>query len=415
MAISLPVVLVVLDIYPLKRLPGDPRKWFSRETRQVWLEKIPYFALAAVFGAIGYVFQAKAGALGSYQVFGLASRLTQIIFAVFFYIQKTLIPFDLSPLYKLPAEFSLLNWQSLFAGSVIAAITAATIALRLRWPAGLMIWISYLAMISPVSGIVKLGVQAAADRYTYLPCLGFAMLAGAGFRACRQAAGKRFRNICTVLACSIISCLAFLTVRQVGIWRDSETLWRHALDITPDSADAHTYLGVDRDAQGKTDEAAMHYREALKNDPNYAQAHNNLGFILATQGETGEAAMHYREALRITPDYTQAHNNLGLILAAQGKTDEAAMHYNEALRINPDFLEAHNNLGIIMTVQGRLDEAVKHYREILRINPNLAAAHFNLGVVLTAQGKTGEAAGHYKEASRINPSLRAPAPRKQEK
>lgn len=268
MAISLPVVLVVLDIYPLRRLSGDPRKWLSRETRQIWLEKIPFFLLAAVFGAIGYACQAKAGALASYQKFGFAPRAAQVLFAVFLYIRKTLIPLDLSPLYRLPDGFSLLNRQSMFAGAVIAAITAAAIALRRRRPAGLAVWIYFLATLSPVAGIVKINIQAAADRYTYLTCLGFAMLAGAGFRACRQAAGRQFGNICAILACLTITGLVCLTWRQEGIWRNSETLWTHALAINPELDYAHSNLGVVLAAQGKTDEAAGHYREALRIKPN---------------------------------------------------------------------------------------------------------------------------------------------------
>ncbi|MDO8805942.1 MAG: tetratricopeptide repeat protein [Elusimicrobiota bacterium] len=449
MAISLPLVLIVLDIYPLGRLPGNPRKWISKETRQIWLEKTPFFVLAAVFGAIGYICQAKAGALSSYQSFGFISRATHVLFAVFFYIRKTLIPLDLLPLYKLPAGFGLLNWQSLVAGSIIAAITAAVIILRRRWPAGLAVWAYYLVTLSPVVGIVKINTQAAADRYTYLSCLGFAVLAGAGFRACRQTAGKQLRNICTILACLIISGLSLLTWRQEAIWRDEETLWRYtlainqeldfphynlgltiaaqgktdeavkhyleALRIKPDFVQAHYNLGLILAAQGKTDEAVKHYREALRIKPDYEQVHSKLGIVMAAQGKTDEAVKYYLEALRINPDYAQAHNNLGLILAAQGKTDEAVKHYLEALRINPDDTHAHNNLGLILAAQGKNDDAANHYREMLRINPDSVEAHYNLSLVLAAQGKFDEAMGHYHEALRINPSIRAPAPRKQGK
>ena len=403
MAISLPAVLVLLDIYPLRRLSGDPRKWFSRETRDVWLEKIPFFVLAAILGTIGYICQAKTGALSSYQAFGLDSRATQILFAVFFYIRKTLIPLGLSPFYKLPAGFGLLNWQSLFAGSAIAAITAAAIALRRRRPEVLVVWVYYLLTLSPVVGMVKIGVQSAADRYTYLPCLGFAVLAGAGYRACRQNADKQLRNSCAILACLIISGLAFLTWRQEGIWRDSETLWKHTLAINQELDFPHYNLGLVLDAQGKTDEAVFHYREALRINPNFAQAHYNLGLIVAAQGKTDEAMKHYLETLRINPNYAEAHSRLGVVLAAQGKTDEAARHYLEALRINPGYVQAHNNLGLILAAQGKLNEASGHYIEALRINPDHAHAHNNLGLVLAVQGKTDEAARHYREALRIIP------------
>ncbi|MCX5657767.1 MAG: tetratricopeptide repeat protein, partial [Candidatus Omnitrophica bacterium] len=301
MAVSLPIVLVILDIYPLQRLSRNPGKWFSMETRQIWLEKIPFFILAAVFGAIGYAFQTKAGALGHYQKFSFAPQITQILCATVFYIQKTLLPFNLSPFYRLPNGFGLLNWPAMSAGAIIAVLTSAAFAIRRRWPAGLAVWVYYLVTLSPVVGVVKLGFQFAADRYTYIPCLVFSVLFGTCFLICRQAVAGRFRNICAIIACLIITGLAGLTWHQEGIWRDSETLWRHVLTANPE---------VD-------------------------VAHCNLANILFAQGKTEEAAEHYHEALRINPDSEFAHYNLGVIMAAQGKTDAAVWHYCEALRINP--------------------------------------------------------------------------------
>ncbi|HNW44132.1 MAG TPA: tetratricopeptide repeat protein [Elusimicrobiales bacterium] len=442
MAVSLPLVLVLLDIYPLKRLPGGPARWFSRETREIWLEKIPFFALAAVFGALGYAFQAQANALSSYQAFGFSQRAAQVLFAVVFYIRKTLLPLELSPFYKLPDGFGLLNWQSLLAGCAVAAITAAAIALRRSRPAVPAVWSFYLAALSPVAGFVKLGVQSAADRYTYIPCLGFAVLAGAGLRACWRAAGGRRRNSCALLACLILSGLAALTWRQQGIWRDSETLWRHTLALDPELdfpnynlalaldaqgrtgeaekyyrealrfkpgfPQAHYNLGLLLAARGETEEAMLHYSAAIDSDPGHAQAHAKLGAALAARGRTGEAVSHYLAALRIDPAYAQAHNNLGLLLAGQGKTDAAIMHYRAALAANPGYAYAHNNLGLILAAQGKFDEAAGHYAEALRLNPDNAQAHYNFGLLLAARGQAGEAAMHYRAAARLNPAISAP-------
>ena len=403
MAISLPLVLVVLDIYPLGRLSGDPRKWLSAQNRIIWLEKIPFFILAAIFGSIGYICQANSGALTSYQEFGFVPRATQVLFAVFFYIEKTLIPLDLSPLYKLPPGFSLPNWQSLFEGSAIAAITTIAITLRRRRPEILAAWVYYLLTLSPVIGIVKINSQSAADRYTYLPCLGFAVLAGAALRTCRLSAGRLLRHICAIFGCLILSCLAFLTWKQEGIWRDTETLWRHALAVNPDLDSANNNVGLILAAQGKTDEAEIHYRRALKSNPQSAHAYNNLGGLLAAQGKLNEASGHYREALRINPNYAEAYYNLGIVISRQGKNNEAAQHYREALRINPNLAQAHYNLGLILAAEGNPAEAVWHYQEALRVNPSLAQAHNNLGGILGAQGKHDEAARHYREAVKINP------------
>jgi len=434
MAVSLPLVLVLLDIYPLGRLPGRPGRWFSPENRRVWLEKIPFFVLAAVFGAIGYVCQAKAGALTSYQAFGFGSRAAQIIFALFFYIWKTLVPLDLSPLYRLPDGFGPLSGQAVIAGVAVAAVTAAAIVLRRLLPAVPAVWVYYLATLGPVAGLVKINTQAAADRYTYLPCLGFAALAGAGFLACRRAADKRLRELCVVLACLIIPALAFLTWRQEGIWRDSETLWTHALKINHGLDFAHNNLGLVLAARGELDAAERHYREALRLNPGFAEAHNNLtgilvargrldeaaehnsggarlnaaynlGVIAAAQGRLDAAAEYYRAALKANPDFAEAHGNLGGILARQGRFDEAAGHYRAALRANPDFALAHYNLAGLLAARGETEAAAGEYLEALRISPNLAEAHNNLAGLLAAQGRRAEAAGHYREALRVNPGF----------
>jgi len=391
MAISLPVVLVMFDIYPLRRLPDNSGKWFSRETRQIWLEKIPFFVLAAVFGIIGYVCQAKVGALASYQKFGFISRAAQSLFAVFLYIHKTMIPSDLLPLYRLADGFGLSNPKSLFAGTVIAAITVAVIVLRRRQPAGLAVWVYYLATLSPVAGIVKINSQAAADRYTYLPCLGFALLAGAGFRMCRQAVGRRLGNICVILACLVIAGLSFLTWRQEKIWRDSVSLWSYDLRRDPGNALAHNNLGVALTREGRGMEAVPHYLKALELDPNYADPHNNLAVLLDDQGRTAEAIGHYRQSLRLNADSAEPNINLAVLLAGQGKLNEAKLHYQQALRVEPGNAQAHNNLGAIWLQEGRYEQALQEFRQALVFRPDYATAQNNMYLVMKTLKKTAKA------------------------
>lgn len=401
MAISLPVVLVIIDIYPLKRLTVNPKQWLSLESRKIWVEKIPYFLMSLIFGLIGYAAQAKAGALVSVQAFGFAPRIATALYATGFYIWKTVLPVNLVPFYKLSAGFGLTSWPALLGGTFVLASTVAAFILRRRLPALLAVWAYYLVALSPVVGFVKINTQAAADRYAYLSCLGFALLAGAGFCSCRKAGGKFIIRTCSMLACLVIIVFAFLTWRQAAVWRNSETLWTHALSVNPELDLAHNNLGAIMAEHGKTAEAEAHYREALRINPNSAEAYNNIGLLLAAQGKPEEAARHYHEALRINPDLAFAHNNLAIVLAAQDKHDEAARHYREALRINPDLSVAHFSLGVILAAKGKSDEAAVHYREALRANPDFAVAHNNLGIILAAQGKPEEAAGHYREALRL--------------
>ncbi|HNW45303.1 MAG TPA: tetratricopeptide repeat protein [Elusimicrobiales bacterium] len=403
MVITLPAALLLLDIFIIKRLSPDMRRWFSRETRQLWLEKVPYFALSAVFGAAGYIGQAGIGAVASYQTFGAADRAAQIFFSTGLYLLKTLAPLNLLPEYKFTG--SVASWQPAAAAAAIFALTWAALAARRHWPAFLAVWLYYLATLSPVSGIVKLGAQAAADRYTYLPCLGFALLSGGALLALRRAADGRAGKLATLLACLAITALAGLTWRQQGYWHDSETLWRHALSINPDLPIARTNLGVALHKKGAFAEAAAHYAAVLRMNPGNAQAHNNLGRVLASQGNSAQAVSHYLEALKLDPAFAEAHYNLGFSLNKAGKTAEAAEQYRAALSLKPDFADAHNNLAEVLAAQGRLDEAAGHYRAALQLDPGLSEAQNNLGSILAAQGKTRDTAAYYLEALRLNPAL----------
>lgn len=403
MTVTLPAVLLLLDVYPLGRLPGGPRRWFSPEYRRVWLEKIPYFLLSAVFSFIAYYWTYKAsGSLSDTAAYYVPSTIKPVTAAAW-HVWKTLAPFDLAPLYRFAAP----GQSALFAAAALAALTAAALALRRRWPGILPAWAYYLVTVSPTLGLlnaVNVSVHSASDRYSYLPCLGFAALAGAGFRACLPAAGGRSRGAYLAAACLLIAGLALLTSRQAGIWLNSETLWRHALSTNPELDIAHDNLGSALAVQGRTMEAARHYREALRLSPDLADAHFNLGVLLFAEGRSAEAAAHYREALRIRPGSASAHFNYGVVLAAAGNSVEAAAHYRAALRGNPAFAQAHNNLGLVLAGQGRLDEAAAHYREALRLKPDYALPPFNLGVVLSAQGRLDEAAEAYREALRLDPA-----------
>ncbi|HNW43734.1 MAG TPA: tetratricopeptide repeat protein [Elusimicrobiales bacterium] len=437
-AITLPAALILLDIFALKRLSPDIRRWFSAQARPVWPEKIPYFILAAVFGAAGYIGQAGSGAVASYQTFGFSARAAQVFFSAGLYLAKTILPLGLVPEYKLAG--GLAGWQPALGAGALAALTAAAVALGRRSPAFLGAWLFYLITLSPVSGIVKLGSQSAADRYTYLPCLGFALLAGGALLAARRA-GQRAGKTGALLACLALAGLGGLAWRQQGYWRDSETLWRHALEVNPDLAFAHYNLGVFQAAQGRLDEAADHYRAAVRSNPVFAQGYYSLGRIMAAQGKPGAAQEHYRAALKLDPYYALAHYNLGLvldaqqrrgeaaehyraalagnpgledahyrlagILARQGDGDQAAEHYLSALKLNPDRAETHYNLGVVLAARGSADAAEEQYRAALRLDPGSALAHYNLGGLLLKRGKTGEAEEHYRAALKLAPGFAA--------
>jgi tetratricopeptide (TPR) repeat protein len=411
MAISLPAVLVILDVYPLRRLTGGPGSWFGLPNRAVWLEKIPFVLLSLATGLMAMLAQIRGGTVASMARFGALERLAISVYSVTFHLWKTAVPFHLAPLYELPPRIHPFAWSFLLSGGVVLAVTGIAILVRGRWPALLAVWLAYLVMLLPVMGVVPHGPQIAADRFTYLPCLGWALLASGGLLAgwrrwARGAAPRGGLLLVGGLVALLVASLGGLTWRQARIWRDSETLWTHALAVRP-SAAGHMNLGVVRAEQGRLTEAISHYQQALAIDPSYAKAHGNWGAALARQGRVGEAIGHYRQALDMDPQAGAVHVNWGLALAAQGRLPEAIEHYEQALRLDPGLAEAHGNWGVALAEQGRIPEAIEQFRQALRINPRFAEAHHNWGAALLSQGRFAEAIDHFQEALRIQPSFAA--------
>jgi tetratricopeptide (TPR) repeat protein len=290
---------------------------------------------------------------------------------------------------------------------LVLAITLIILALRRRVPGLPAAWLAYIVVLLPVLGIFQNGPQIAADRYTYLAGLGWAILAGAGLLSCWQTSrGSKRRTPTTLTLAGIAVCvvvgLGVLTWNQVQVWRDSETLWTHALSIDPQSAIAHNDWGTALARQGRLAKASEHYRQALEIRPDYAPAHNNWGTALAQRGRLAEASEHFRQALRLEPNFVDAHYNLGMALAQQGKLAEASEHYRQTLQSKPDYADAHNNLGAALAQQGKLAEAIEHFRQALRLKPDSPDAHNNLGAALAQQqGKLADLVERYGQAVRL--------------
>jgi len=377
--VSLPVVLVALDFYPLRR--------------RAWAEKIPYAALAVAGALAALALQpAGVGGFAGHVAVHAGLRLGLSLYGLAFYLWKTLVPVGLYPQYVMAPGISPWDWPIVLSGAVVAAVTAAAILLRRRWPAALPVWVCYAASLAPVLSLIRLDPQQyVADHHTYLATLGLALVAGAAF-ASRPAAGT--------LAVAV---LAVLSWRQTGFWRDSLTLWSGAVEGAPYSSTAHNNLGQALAAAGRLPEAADHFRRALELQPRHANAYYNLGQALQRQGLTEAAAAEFRRALEREPALAAAHNSLANCYATLGRPDAAIEHYRLALRYQPDFADAHYNLGNLLQSRRELDQALAHYREALRSNPALADAHNNWGVALDSLGKGAEAVEHYRRALEIDP------------
>src|SRR5208337_991784 len=409
MLVTLPLVLLLLDYWPLGRWPlkspGSAKKSRAPKPKpgvplgRLIGEKAPLLALVVIFSVVTIYAQKEQGAVAQLAYLPLPGRLANALVAYVTYIVRMIYPSGLAVFY--PRE-ALPLWQVLGAGLTLAFSSLLIIRKTSRHPYLLVGWLWYLGTLVPVIGLVQAGEQALADRFTYVPLIGLFIIVAYGM-AELTARWRPAGFLLPVGAGVVLTALMICTWVQVGHWRDSASLFAHTLQVTRNNALAHNSLGIALLSQGKVDQAITHCEEAVRLRPNYAKAHNNLGLALAAQGKMDQAMAHYAEALRLQPNYAEAHNNLGLALAAQGKMDQAVAHYAEALRLNPDLAETHNNLGLALAAQGKMDQAVAQYAEALRLQPNYAEAHNNLGVALAAQGKMDQAVAHYAEALRLQP------------
>jgi Tfp pilus assembly protein PilF len=397
MAVSLPVVLLILDVYPLRRL-GGARGWWGESARRIYLEKSPFVLLAGAASGLAFLANSPLHNMASLDHLSVPGRLAVSAYGLSFYLWRMIAPVNLSPLYELRA-WNPWATPSLLSYGVVVALSALAWALRRRVPGLAAAWLAYVATLLPVLGVFQNGPQVAADRYTYLAGLGWATLAGAGLLACWP---RRPALLSGTAVCGLLG-LGVLTWTQARVWHDSATLWTHALAIDPNSPVAQNNLGLALAHQGKPAEAIGHYQQALRLKPDYAEALTNWGNTLVGQGKLAEAIAHYQQALRLTPDHARVHYNLGVALGQQGKLAEAIEHHRQALEIKPDYAEAFNNWGMALAQQGRLTAAIGRFRQALRLRPDFTAAHINVGGILAEQGHLAEAIDHLQHALRLDP------------
>jgi tetratricopeptide (TPR) repeat protein len=389
MLVTLPVVLLLLDYWPLQRVE-------SRKLSGVVMEKLPLLALSATSCVVTLF--AQTGAIKSIESFSLPVRLANALVTCKVYLDQMVHPAGLAVLYPFPYH-GVPAWEVALAGMLLAGFSIVAWAERRKRPWLLIGWVWYLVMLLPVVGIIQVGGQAHADRYTYLPQIGIYMAVTwmvAEWRVSRAALGG--------LMAGVLAVLMVCAWKQTAYWQDSETLWTHALACTTGNYAAHYNLGVALDQEGREDEASAHFQKALEIKPDYAEAYYGLGMALDRRGRLNEAIAEYQKALEIKPDLAEAHNNLGVALRKNGRVDEAITQYQIALQINPCHAEAQFNLGNALGQKGRLDDAIIHYQEALQIRPDYADAQFNLGNVLMQKGQADEAITHLQKALEINPN-----------
>src|SRR5213594_3082039 len=358
MVVNLPVVLLILDVYPLRRL-GGTIGWWSEEARRVYVEKIPFVLLAAAASAVAVMAQLSKSAMIPVAHLSALGRLAVSAYGLSFYLWKMVVPLNLSPLYMRPPTVDPEAPPFILSYGLVLAITAIVLALRRRMPGLPAAWAAYVVVLLPVLGIFQSGPQIAADRYTYLAGLGWAILAGACLLFCWRISRTSTTGTPTTLriagvAICVVAGLGVLTWNQVHIWHDSERLWTYTVAIHPNSSLAQFSLGIVLSAQGKPTEAIEHFQKGLQLRPDEPSAHTNLGVALIQQRKLADAIEHFRQALRIYPDDALAHTNWGSALIDLGKPSEAIEHYSKALSITPGLAEAQNGLGQALAQEQRL-------------------------------------------------------------
>ncbi len=431
MLVTLPFVLLLLDVWPLGRFGKAP-------AGRLVLEKAPLFALVAVSSVVTFFAQRAEGAVQSLETYTLGVRVANALVAYLAYIGKFFWPVRLSPYYPHPGD-GIPGWQPAAALAALAAATLATLALarrndRLRFlPVG---WLWYLGTLVPVIGLVQVGQHAMADRYTYLPYIGLSILVAFGLAEVAKRVSVPRRALVAAGVAALLS-LSIVASAQVRVWRDSVTLFEHALSVTeenalarinlgvaylnhgrledaareleeairihPGAAEAHAALAGVRGKQGRPEQALELYRAALRLDPGSSETHRDMARLLLTLGDSSQALVHFREAAALAPADGDVLVDLAVALSREGRHDEAAAKIDEATRLPLDQARLHQNWGVVLMERGDLEEAEKHFDRALVLRPEYAGAHFSAGQTAMRQGSFTKAVEHLREAVRLEP------------
>lgn len=398
MAVTLPCVLLLLDLWPLGRIGSalDLRAW-----RPLVVEKLPLFAMTAAASVVTFLVQQQSGAVKTLESLSFDRRIETALLGYQTYVSRLVWPRELAVLYPFPDSIPI--WQTAFAAAGLVLVTWLAWRARQARPWFLVGWLWFVGMLVPVSGLVQVGSQPFADRFTYIPYVGLFIIAAwaaAEIVARRPALSRAAWGV----SLAVLGALAVGARDQVSYWRDSVTLWSRALDVTERNYRAHSALGFALAKARRTDEAVVQYNAALAIRPNYAEALSNLGMLRAQEGDLGAASAHLSAALAVDGDFVEALGNLGTVRARQGRLDEAIALFERARTLAPDSGEVRNGIGYALALQGRLEEARAETAEAIRLAPGLADAHSNMGLILGDLGDLDGSIAAFRQAITLEPN-----------
>lgn len=451
MLVTLPFVMLLWDVWPLNRLKLQRSSGTDGHSgtaignncissgSQLGLvrEKIPFFVLSLVSCIITYRAQDQAGAVAAIHTLPLGFRAVNALLSYVRYIGKMFWPHHLAVIYPLPTTLTIA--QGLAAGLALLVITYLACRLARRHAHLLVGWLWYIGTLVPVIGLVQVGKQAMADRYTYIPLIGLFIMISWGVPALLRSWPPLW-VVLPAAACLFLSALTIATWVQIGYWKNGVTLFSHAagavadnsiayrnlgnalaqrgdfadaersfqeaLRIYPDDEETHTQWGAALAKQKRIEDAIDQFMIALQINSNSADAHYNLGVMFAENRDTAQAIKHYVEALRIEPRREDAHLNLGSIYLGEGNLNQALYHYYQASSLDPYNAEIVYSLGLAYGMNGNLAESIRCFSAAVRIKPDFLEAHYNLGIAFVKAGNLDEGIHHFSEVLRMNPDFK---------
>jgi tetratricopeptide (TPR) repeat protein len=381
MLVTLPFLMLLLDWWPLGRIQNS--KFKIQNCKWLVLEKIPFFALAAASCAVTYLAQKHGGAMVLMAGQPFPARVENALVSYVRYLGKLFWPDHLAVVYPVVDHWPM--QEVVLAIALLAAVSAAVIAMRRSHSYLLTGWFWFLGTLVPVLGLVAVGEQAMADRYTYFPLIGVLLIVAWGAEEMTRRWRQRTFGL-TVVSVIILATCIVVTRQNLAYWKTSETLFRHAIAATGENYSAHCSLGNALLSEGHPDEALVEFQTAAKLKPDSPENHCNVGVVLADLNRMDEALAEFQIAVKLDPDNGLAHQNLGLALERMDRLDEATHEYQEAIRLMPDYATGHNSLGIALAKQGRLDESLTQFQDAVRLDPTYQAAQDNLKMARQLKG-----------------------------
>ncbi len=389
MLVTLPCVLLLFDVWPLRRARTVP-------ARALLLEKLPFFLLALASCAVTVVAQDAGGAVKTFDHFPLAMRAQNTSVAYVTYVWETLWPADLAVWYPHPRDtLPAAKWIGAYVG--LTLITGLVLALRRRAPHLLVGWLWFLGTLVPVIGWVQVGGQSHADRYMYVPQTGLAILIAWSVGALL----RRWKYAAPALGLAAIAALSTATWRQLALWKTTDELFQHTTRVTERNYVAHNVLGMNQVRAGRLEAGIAHFRTALHYQPTHYESYNNLGRALIEQGELEEAQRHFEWSVAHMPGNWDAHHQLGIIHGIEGRHGLAEQLFGEALRLSPNAESAYN-LGLEYARVGKLTEALERFRAAIEMRPDFSRAQAQVGIQLLKSGRSDEAEPFLLEALRLD-------------